>query len=233
MKPIITTMKRLLYSGLILPLMLISCEMEPESAFFSDTIEPIIGQEVFFTNTSFNADYFEWNFGDGTGTDVPNPVHVFAASGTYRVSLTAYGSNGHTDMSYIEINVKAPTLLEIEVLEYYDEYPVEDASVILYPTLADWDAERNMIAEGFTNSSGKVVFSGLGSYVFYVDVWEANHNNYTLRDEDVGFIRTDQIRPNEINRFIAYVDYVGNKGAAYRDRKMKIVSIVSRKTENR
>jgi len=233
MEPTIITMKRLIYTGLILPFILLSCEMEPESSFFSDTVTPIIGQEVFFTNTSFNADYFEWDFGDGTGTDVPNPVHVFNASGTYRVSLTAFASNGHTGISYLEIDVKSPTLLEIEVLEYYDEYPVAGASVILYPTLADWDDERNMIAEGFTNNSGKVVFSGLGSFIYYVDVWEADHNNYALRDEDAGFIRTDQIRPNEINRFIAYVDYVGGKGAAARDRKMKIVSIVPRKAENR
>jgi hypothetical protein len=123
----------------------------------------------------------------------------------------------------MEIEVLIPTLLEVEVLEYYDKYPVGNASVILYPTLSDWDNETNSISEGFTDGTGKVVFSDLDNFVYYVDVWEADHNNYTLRDEDVGFIRTDQIRPHEINRFIAYVDFVsGGKGDGTRDRTLKI-----------
>ena len=37
---------------------------------------------------------------------------------------------------------------------------------------------------------GKTVFADLKNIVYYVDVWEENHDNYTLKDEDVGFIRT-------------------------------------------
>ncbi len=111
-------------------------------------------------------------------------------------------------------------MLEVEVLEWYDQYPVQGASVILYPTEADWDNETNAIVEGFTNSAGKVIFTDLGPYVYYIDVWHATHNNYTLRNEDVGFIRTDQLLKNELNQFIAWVDYTGTKGTAARDRKL-------------
>ena len=222
-------MKRIFYTSLIIPLLISSCEVVPESSFFTDNVNPVIGEEVYFSNNSYNAEWFDWDFGDGTGSDVPSPIHVYTASGQYRVALTAFSKSGLSDISYLNIEVKTPTLLEIEVLEYYEAYPVEGASVILYPTLSDWDSQRNMVSEGFTGSSGKVVFSGLGNNVFYVDVWEADHNNYALRDEDVGFIRTDQVHPNEINRFIAYVDYVGGKGSGERDRKIKIVSIVPRR----
>ena len=216
-------MKNTLYLLILIPLLLFSCEMIPEASFYADTDSPVVGEAVYFTNESINADRFEWDFGDNTFSDDPNPVHAYNGTGTYMVTLTAFSRSRLSDKAYLEINVLIPTLLEIEVLEYYDEYPVEGASVRLYPTLTDWDNETNMISEGITDASGKTVFSGLGSYVYYVDVWEANHNNYTLRDEDVGFIRTDQIRPNEINRFLAYVDYTGTKGDGKRDRSVKIV----------
>ena len=216
-------MKNNLYLLIVLPLLLFSCEMIPEASFYANTDTPVVGEAVYFTNESINADRFEWDFGDNTFSEDPNPVHTYNGTGTYMVTLTAFSRSGLSDNAYLEINVLIPTLLEIEVLEFYDLYPVEEASVRLYPTLTDWDSETNMIAEGITDANGKTVFSGLGSFVYYVDVWENNHNNFTLRDEDVGFIRTDQIRPNEINRFVAYVDYVGGKSDGKRDRSVRII----------
>ncbi|OPZ55638.1 MAG: hypothetical protein BWY89_01298 [Bacteroidetes bacterium ADurb.BinA012] len=141
--------------------------------------------------------------------------------------LTAYSKSGSIDKSYLDIEIISPTMLEIEVLEYYDQYPVSGASVILYPTEKDWDNETNAIVEGFTNASGKVVFTNLQPRVYFVDVWHSTHNNYTLRDEDTGFIRTDQLEKNQLNKFIAWVDYTGTKGATARDRK-QLVPLKSR-----
>lgn len=207
----------------ILPVMLISCEMNPHAFFSADPGNPVVGEEVWFTNESDNATRFEWDFGDGFISDVMHPVHVYYASGTYQVSLKAWSSNGLSDEAFLTLDVSIPTLLEIEVLEYYKEYPVSGASVILFSTLTDWDNEKNMVYEGFTDKEGKVVFSGLDDIVYYVDVWEKNHDNYSLRDEDVGFIRTPEILPHRINRFIAYVDYVDHgKSEEKRGKRMVI-----------
>jgi len=222
-------MKRIFYLSLFLPLFLISCESTPEAAFYVDNIEPEVGQEVLFTNNSANADRFEWDFGDKTWTDEPNPVHVYTGTGTYQVTLTAFSKSGIENKAYVTIDVKIPTLLEVEVLEYYDGYPVGNASVILYPTLGDWEGESNEITEGFTDADGFVVFSHLDAFVYYLDIWEAHHNNYTLKADDVNFIRTPQIKLHSINRFIAYVDYVaGTKGDTVRDRKMVLKKLVPR-----
>ena len=219
-------MKRIIYLTLILPLFLFSCEMIPEAFFYVGQVEPEVGDEIIFTNDSHNAVRFEWDFGDGTVSEEIDPVHIYTGSGSYQVTLTAISKRGLTDKAYQTIDVMIPTLLEVEVLEYYDEYPVENASVIIYPTLSDWDNETNMLTEGFTDENGKVVFSDLGKYVYYLDVWEEHHNNYTLRNEDIGFIRTDEVIPHQINRFIAYVDYVaGGKGDGKRDRTMVIKRI--------
>ncbi len=224
-------MKRILISTAAAALiMLSSCDTQPEAYFFSDKVTAEIGENVIFFNGSYNATDYEWDFGDGTWSDSYEPVHSFNASGIFTVVLTAYSSSGNVDRSYLDIEVLSPTMLEVEVLEYYDQYPVPGASVILYPTERDWDNETNAIVEGFTNSSGKVVFTNLQPRVYYVDVWHATHNNYTLRNEDVGFIMTDQLEKNQLNQFTAWVDYTGTKGASVRDRK-QLVPLKSRTVE--
>ena len=118
-------------------------------------------------------------------------------------------------------------LLEVTVLEYWDEYEVVDASVILYDTYDDWLDEYNPLVEGFTNQFGWTTFSNLHTQRYYVDVWEANHDNYTLADEDVVWIETHVLVPNEINYFIAYVDYYedARKSDNQRDRARKLIKI--------
>jgi PKD repeat protein len=220
-------MKRLLFIIIVIPILLSSCEIYPEAHFSVDKVEPSVGEEVFFTNHSYNSESFEWDFGDGTYSYEVDPVHIYTGTGSYQVELKAFSMSGLSDKAFRTIDVKMPSILEVEVLEYFDKYPVENASVILYPTLSDWDNERNSIKEGFTNANGKVVFTGLGKSEYYLDIWEAHHNNYTLRNEDVSFIRTPEVIPNQITKFIAYVDYVpGTKGDGKRDRTMIIKRIV-------
>ena len=47
------------------------------------------GSNVQFTNTSLNATNYNWDFGDGQTAATNNPSHIYAASGTYAVTLTA------------------------------------------------------------------------------------------------------------------------------------------------
>jgi gliding motility-associated-like protein len=44
--------------------------------------------EVAFENRSHDITSFEWDFGDGNTSTDPNPVHIYAATGDYTVSLT-------------------------------------------------------------------------------------------------------------------------------------------------
>ncbi len=226
-------MKRIFFLITVLPLILFSCESTPEAGFYVDELEPEVGQKVFFTNDSQNAASYEWDFGDGTISYEANPVHVFNSTGTFEVVLTAISSTGLEDLSSITINVLVPTLLEIEVVEYFDEYIVPGASVILYPTSIDWDEQTNMIGEGFTDKYGIVVFANLEPYVHYVDVYEEDHDNYALRDEDIGFIRTPEVIPNKINRFTAWVDYVDHGKGTGRESRRAVIKKLERKAADR
>lgn len=215
-------MKKLFYLTLILPLFIISCEKSPVARFSTDTNEPAVGQEILFHNESDNAVDYEWDFGDGYISNERDPYHTFNSTGTFDVVLTATSKNGNDDQASLTLTVVIPTLLEIEVLEYFDEYPVANASVILYNSITDWDNQQNMEIEGFTDANGKAVFANLDPFVYYVDVWEQGHDNYTLRDEDIGFIRTPEILPHQINRFIAWVDKATHTKGAKASREMVI-----------
>ncbi len=88
--------------------------------------------------------------------------------------------------------------------------------------------ENNAIVEGTTDNDGVVVFENLEPVIYFVDVWHENYNNYQLANEDVNWIRTDQLVPDAITEFVAYVDYVsqtkrmeGNKSAPYQLKRLE------------
>lgn len=224
-------MKRLTYLLLSLTLILFSCHKTtppnpPTASFSVDLTDPEVGQTVFFTNNSENGDQYEWDFGDGTGTSDMNPTHSYTATGAYDVKLTVTSRNGATDNTGLTLNVMVPTLLEIEVDEYYaPNTPVANASVILYPTLADWHAQTNKVQEAFTDADGIAVFANLDPFVYYVDVYEATHDNYQLAAEDAGFITTPQVITHKITGFVAYVDIVTHTSGVTRNREMTVKKI--------
>lgn len=194
-------------------MVLFSCHKVPQASFSADTTTPEVGQSVFFTNESHYGDRFEWDFGDGFASNETNPVHSFSATGSYDVTLKVTGKGSSVDQSSLTIDVLVPTLLEIEVREYYSDAVVPNTSVLLYPTLADWDAQTNGGMEAITDADGLAVFAGLDPFIYYLDIFDATHNNYQLRTEDVGFIRTPQVLAHKITGFVAYVDVVSHASA--------------------
>lgn len=67
--------------------------------------------KVTFTDTSTDSDGtvvgWYWNFGDGTNSTVKNPVHTYAAAGTYTVTLTATDDDGATANTSQSVKVTA------------------------------------------------------------------------------------------------------------------------------
>lgn len=49
---------------------------------------------------------YRWSFGDGTTSEEPHPAHVYAAPGTYSVSLTVTGDDGSTKSAEIRDAVR-------------------------------------------------------------------------------------------------------------------------------
>lgn len=59
--------------------------INPATANFSEVIQ---AGEVSFSNTSATFDSLVWNFGDGNESNEINPIHNYATSGAYMVTLT-------------------------------------------------------------------------------------------------------------------------------------------------
>ena len=195
----------------ILPALMfvIACEQDPSADFVVSSHRVEVFETVYFTNTSsYNAEYFEWDFGDGTMSDAINASHYYEEAGSYTVTLTAYNGSRVVSRAFADIEVLT-TALNVVVEEYFDHYRVADASVNLYPTMDDWDFETNAVVEGYTDANGVVRFENLNPVIYFVDVWHPNHNNYHLAGEDVGWIMTDPLLLNGENEFVAYVDYIG------------------------
>lgn len=213
---------------MIAGLIFTSCEHLPHADFAVSSNIVEVGENVYFYNNSLDANEFEWNFDNGIFSYLDNPTYSFTAPGFYEVQLAAFNEDG-VDYAYQTIEVIEPeTYLEIEVLEYYDKYPVEGASVLIYPTLQDWENETNMIIEVFTDAQGIAVVAGLDPRNYYVDVWHEYHDNYSLAEEDLGFIEVSGIVKGEYNYFTAWVDYYPEvrsaEKAKVRDRTRKVTS---------
>ena len=56
---------------------------------YPDSLNPNTIQ--FFNQSTGNIQYYWWDFGDGTTSNVLNPVHSYTAPGTYNVCLTVQG----------------------------------------------------------------------------------------------------------------------------------------------
>lgn len=211
-------MKKIVPIVILLPLILGSCVRYPRADFYTAYSVYEEFEDIYFQNNSRDYDYVEWDFGDGYYSDLPNPVHHYDNAGVYRVTLTAYGENGHSDYCYSDIEIIVSTTLEITVLEYYNEYAVYDARIKLYPSLLDWQNETNPIEdiygdvlEVFTDHYGKATIRGLNPVSYWLDVYNSNYNNFQLASEDEDFIKTLPLKRNMINTFTAWVDYAPSK----------------------
>lgn len=62
--------------------------IHPPVALFSFTKTCTDPMQVVFKDNSIGADYWLWNFGDGTTSTSQNPTHNYGKAGSYEVSLT-------------------------------------------------------------------------------------------------------------------------------------------------
>lgn len=207
-------MKRLLIILPILSLILAGCYREPIANASINPNPAWVGEDIVFTNLSTNTGYSEWDMGDGTTSSAFNLVHYYIDPGTYTVTLSSYGEKKGMSRASFVVDVSG-SALKIIVKEYFDEYVIEEASVLLYVSENDWfeaDIEKAVGGEQFTNRYGECMFEGLSSRKYYVDVYYQLGNegyvNWLLGEEDIEWVETQEVVGGFDHTFIAYVDAV-------------------------
>lgn len=201
-------MKKIIHILPVLVLIIAGCEKEELADFIVSSRTVEVFETVYFTNTSsVSADHFEWNFGDGSWAEGLNVSHFYDQAGIYDVTLKAFRGPRIVDEVSVSIKVLT-TALTVIVEELNEHYRVPNASIILYPTLDDWDFETNPVEEGVTDANGVARFENLNPVIYFLDIWHPNHNNYILAEEDVNWIMTDPLLQYGETEFVAYVDRV-------------------------
>ncbi len=71
-----------------------SCQKKPTTCFTTAPATLTVHNDVRFTNCSTEAYSYEWDFGDGTKSNMVAPSHTYHTAGTYEVVLKATSKNG-------------------------------------------------------------------------------------------------------------------------------------------
>ncbi len=100
-----------------------STEVPPDAQyiFAVDAVNPLMVQ--FFDQSTGPVTFWQWDFGDGTTTNEQNPIHTYAAGGTYNVRLTVANFSGTSDFIDQAVTVAAPPTATLEPTATPTELP--------------------------------------------------------------------------------------------------------------
>jgi len=86
--------------------------------------------DVIFTNSSLNANSYNWAFGDGMFSNAANPIHTYTANGDYIVTLIATNDCGSDTISQtIHVEASGIESVEMAMAKLYPN-PVKDLLTI-------------------------------------------------------------------------------------------------------
>ncbi len=94
----------------------------PEARFSMEPTEGAVPLTVNFIDLSINGPTeWNWDFGDGTTSDVANPHHTYTEAGCYTVKLAAYNAAGGDEETKVDcITANDTTPVTVSILPWYE-----------------------------------------------------------------------------------------------------------------
>ncbi len=135
----------------------------PNPSFTFNPNNQCAGTTISFNNNSTGGNGFtsyNWNFGDGNNSSLVNPSHVYAAGGTYNVTLTMTNAAGCSNTFNLPV-----TALDIPVIGISGD----DGDGDLFNCLLPVDTATSEVVTFFNTTTGAVSYSwdyGDGSPIF-------------------------------------------------------------------
>ncbi len=181
-----------------------------------------VNEPVYFVNCSQYAYSYEWDFGDGFGSNQRNPIHTYTEQGNYQVTMIAYGDYDQETFTDV-ISVGGSTDLNILIVYEGTQDPVSNCEVTIFDTETDWENLTNPIASATTGSNGEVVFTGLNTIVYYIDAYRyvtetSFYSNYYL-----GYA-TEALTADQVNYYDVEVQLL--TGTKDFDRKSVVIKSI-------
>lgn len=94
--------------------------------------------EVFFIDTSVNASSWSWSFGDGTGSSLKNPSHIYASPDVYNITLEASSPGGCRSSMQVSTGIALAGLSASATVECTDTIPPFNVRFYSNSTGATW-----------------------------------------------------------------------------------------------
>lgn len=160
----------------------------PLANFYAmDTILFLPNAYAVFVNTSQNATSYWWDFGDGATSTAANPYHQYTDTGTYTVTLIAWGNNfSDTIVRPNYIQVKSPLYAESQMTSDVLVFP-NPCSTVLF--IKPNHLINQAIQYQIINSSGCIVkeSNSKQSDIIKLDVSELPSGLYLLKIKETDF----------------------------------------------
>lgn len=164
-----------------------SCKkVKPQAEFTASKYNCYPPCEIYFNNTSKDAEEYEWDFGDNTTSSVPNPVHIYTNPGTYNVRLKAINNDGD-DIYYQEIRIDPIPSFETVKIDriLVTGFPNSNWDISngpdIYITISDQNNNRFYTSFETSNVTAANLplecypnFSFSKNIIRYIDLWDAD-----------------------------------------------------------
>jgi gliding motility-associated-like protein len=152
----------------------------PVVAFTPDPGDGCVDLAVQMQNNTTNAQFYQWDLGDGNTTIGFAPAHTYTAPGTYTVTLTAENVNGCTDTGQVNVVVHPLPVASFNLSEAGScEAPVDLqlSNTSLGALAFEWD-----LGNGTTSvlNQPQVTYTGVGTYTIRLTAT----NQYGCIDEE-------------------------------------------------
>ncbi|MCB8964635.1 MAG: PKD domain-containing protein [Bacteroidales bacterium] len=142
----------------------------PQSEFSANVDSACSPLEVHFVNTSQWADSYLWDFGDGTTSTEPEPVHTFVDPGYYTVRLTVSGDGG-VRFFYRVFRVYQNPTANFQAVP--NRVMLPDATVHVYNTSTNFNRSFWDMGDGYqtTDESPIHTYTKVGEYNIALTVY--------------------------------------------------------------
>ena len=106
----------------------------PRASFFNNKDEVFIPNDpIVFSNTSFDADSYLWDFGDGNTSTEESPTYYYQTEGEFQVFLVAVSDFGCSDTFFLPNTVYAQLKGEVKVPNAFTPSPNGPNSGMINP----------------------------------------------------------------------------------------------------
>ncbi len=141
----------------------VSVHENPIAAFSVNQAIAVPGEVLAFSNNSTGGTQYVWSFGDGSGSQLQNPVHAYTDSGRYQISLIAISPFACTDTANLFIRVIVP-VYDIAVLDI--QPVIENGFIKLTVQLANFGSmPLDSVMLKIDAGNGKQIIEAL-NYIF-------------------------------------------------------------------